>query len=78
MSSTIITAPMTVSVSVEAGSFTMSRGTWSASAPLACLPGWITLYRGLRDRSGGRFRRFYERDVQALEAAREEVKGMKW
>ncbi|MBO4169132.1 hypothetical protein [Cereibacter azotoformans] len=76
MNSTIITAPMTVTVSAEAGTFTMARGTWSASAPLACLPGWIKLYRHLRDRGGGGFRRFYEADVQALEAAQREVKGM--
>ncbi len=74
MSQTIITAPMTVSVSAEAGTFTMSRGTWSASAPLACLPGWITLYRGLGDRGGGRWRPFYEADLAALEAAQRELR----
>lgn len=50
MSPTIITAPMTVTVSPEAGTFTMARGTWSASAPFACLPGWIKLYRHGRRR----------------------------
>ncbi|ULB10696.1 hypothetical protein ORIO_12360 [Cereibacter azotoformans] len=74
--SDIITAPMTVTVSAEAGTFTMSRGTWSASAPLTCLPGWIRLYRQLRDRGGGRWRRFYEADVAALEKAQREAKGM--
>lgn len=74
MSQTIITAPMTVTVSAAEGTFTMSRGTWSASAPLACMPGGITLYRGLRDRGGGRWRPFYEADLAALEAAQKEVR----
>lgn len=75
--SDIITAPMRVTVSAETGTFTMARGTWSASAPLASLPGWIKLYRHLRDRGGGRFRRFYEQDVAALTAAQKEAEGMR-
>ena len=65
-----------LTTSAEAGTFTMARGAWSAVAPLARLPGWITLYRHLRDRGGGRFRRFYEQDVAAIEKAQREARGM--
>lgn len=71
--SEIITAPMQVTVSAETGTFTMARGTWSASDPLASLPGWIKLYRELRDRGKGRWQRFYEQDVAALERAQREA-----
>lgn len=42
---------------------------WRNKLPVAELPGFIALYRRLRDRDGGKYARFYAADTAALEAA---------
>lgn len=46
---------------------------WGETFPVADLPGRLLFYRGLRDRSGGRFARFHEPTVAALEAVEREL-----
>jgi hypothetical protein len=48
---------------------TMRRGAWRQDIKATDLPSWVALYRGLRDRAGGRFAAFYAQPVEALEAA---------
>jgi hypothetical protein len=55
----------------------MTRGTWSASIASGELPDWLKMYRGLRDRSGGKFAQHYTQPVAALEAATREVAHQK-
>lgn len=46
---------------------------WSETFAIADLPGKLAFYRGLRDRAGGGFARFYEPTVAALEAVGREL-----
>ena len=68
---------LTVTLSADASTLTMAKGTWSQTIPTEALPGWITLYQRLRDRDGGKHREFYEADVAALEQAQREIKRRK-
>lgn len=47
----------------------LARGPWRIRIAAADLPRWIHLYRGLRDRDGGKHSRVYLQPVEALEAA---------
>ncbi len=46
---------------------------WSETFDVSDLPGKLAFYRGLRDRASGRFARFYEPTVAALEAVEREL-----
>ena len=50
-----------------------ARFRWSETFAIADLPGKLAFYRGLRDRAGGGFARFYEPTVAALEAVGREL-----
>lgn len=59
--------PMKVAASPDGKTILMVRDDWRQKVPASELPKWITLYRGLRDREGGRFSAFYLQPVEALE-----------
>lgn len=42
---------------------------WSERFPVEMLPGKLAFYKGLRDRKGGQFARFYAETVEQLEKA---------
>lgn len=48
--------------------FVMVKGDWRLKQQIEKLPGFIILYRGLRDRDGGRFAQHYTQPTEALEA----------
>lgn len=60
--------PMKAAASPDGDTIIMVRGPWRQKVPAADLAKWITLYRGLRDREGGRFARFYAQPIEVLEA----------
>lgn len=68
---------LTVTLSADASTLTMAKGTWSQTIPTDALPGWIKLYVELRDREKGRFKEFFEADVAALEQALRDIKRRK-
>jgi hypothetical protein len=56
-------------VTTDRASVIMSKGLWRTTIPAANIAVWVSLYRNLRDRNGGRFAEFYTQSVEALEAA---------
>lgn len=65
---------LTVTLSADASTLTMAKGTWSHTIPTDDLPAWIKLYEELRDREKGKFAQFFEADVAALEQAQRDIK----
>lgn len=65
--------PLQATLSPDGAEVRLRQGAWSASFPVAHLGRWIALYRGLRDRKGGRYGWIYAGDVEALEAVAAEV-----
>lgn len=65
---------LTVTVSPDREMVCMSKGTWRGAFPVEKLPQTLEFYRGLRDRRGGAYARFYVEDVAALEAIEKELK----
>ena len=51
----------------------LTRGTWSANISRGELPYWLNMYRGLRDRNGGKFAQHYAQPVFALEAVAQKI-----
>lgn len=47
---------------------------WRETFPVRALGGRIALYRGLRDRQGGKYRKTYAETVEALEAVQRQIK----
>lgn len=68
---------MIASLSADRRSFSLSgiadMGGWSATFPVEDLQKHLEFYRGLRDRQGGRFARFFVRTVDGLEAIEREL-----
>lgn len=60
--------PLKLAVSPDGNTVIMVKDDWRQKVPASDLPKWISLYRGLRDREGGRFSAFYLQPVEALEA----------
>lgn len=54
---------------IDQSAVVLIKGRWRARIAVADYPKWVNLYRGLRDRDGGRFARFYIQSVEAMEAA---------
>lgn len=48
--------------------FVMVKGDWRLKQPIEKLTGFIRLYRGLRDRDGGKYAVHYTQPTEALEA----------
>jgi|GEM_PF-3055193 len=53
---------------VDGISVMLIKGKWRARVSLADFPGWVQMYRGFRDREGGKFAQFYVQSVEAMEA----------
>ena len=60
---------MIVTATEDNTAVTMIGNRWRNKLPVAELPGFIAMYRRLRDRDGGKYARFYAADTAALEAA---------
>lgn len=56
-----------VTASTDGLAFTLAVGDWSGTYPMGDLPRWLRIYRQLRDRKSGAYRRHYEPTVRALE-----------
>lgn len=61
-------APFKAIPTRDQASVILARGTWRHRIAAADLPGWIRLYRGLRDRENGKHYAVYLQPVEALEA----------
>ncbi|MEL6411707.1 MAG: hypothetical protein AAFQ38_15020 [Pseudomonadota bacterium] len=55
---------------------TLTCGQYACRFHRAQLGYWIAFYKRLRDRKGGRYRRFYVDDVRALERVRREIEAL--
>lgn len=72
--------PFAVAVlSEDRAAFTLSVGTgingWSRTYDVRELAGQLRFYRGLRDRRGGAFARFYQNTVKALERVEADLRA---
>ena len=67
-------APLQVSLSADGTRVIMVKALWRGEFPVEHLSKWLKVYRDLRDRRQGAFRRFYAEDVRALEAIEEQLK----
>lgn len=64
---------LSVTLSPDRQRVIMAKQMWRQDIARADLPRWIALYRRLATREGGRFARFYARDLTALEAFEKEL-----
>lgn len=46
-----------------------ASGDWRMRISVEDLPGWVRLYRSLRDRLNGKYSKFYVQPTEALESA---------
>ncbi|MEM1429089.1 MAG: hypothetical protein AAGG09_06505 [Pseudomonadota bacterium] len=65
----------TVTVSPDGADIVFGTVMHSERFPVEALGSRLALYRWLRDREAGRYRRFFAADVAALEAAKAELEG---
>ena len=63
----------TATLDPDGTTFTMARGVWANSYPLADLPKWIAFYR--RQAEAHPNRASYAEDVQALEALKRQCEA---
>jgi len=59
---------MKAALSEDGATVLLGDDQWSTVFPVSELPSQIGFYRGLRDRAGGRYARFYASTVSNLEA----------
>jgi hypothetical protein len=64
-----MSAPLRAAVEADGAGLAMTKGDWFQRVPAADLPKWISLYRRLRERDGGKYAQHYAQPVEALEAA---------
>lgn len=64
-----MTEPLRAAIVANGAVLAMTKGAWWQRVPAADLPKWISLYRRLRDRDGGKHAQHYAQPVEALEAA---------
>lgn len=60
--------PMRCGLMHSGTAFIVVKGAWRTVQPIDKLPGFVRLYRGLRDRNGGKYAHVYAQPTEALEA----------
>lgn len=65
---TTVASPLRCALVDGSSAFLMVKGEWRSKEPIAKLPGYIALYRRLRDRADGKYAAHYAQPTEALEA----------